>query len=174
MQSDFSCSCGEIIQNLQSKNYKTALTVILPLLDVSAKDEYKLSGAGGVGKRFKKLFEENKDFLFWFNSGCCLMVAKDINLGDLKFVDVLYSLRNSLVHDANLIYTNQDDKHIFNINLILALLIVVAYLPCNVRRFPTGISFELKGKHIILDSIRGRGKMDAFRFFSAILDLKLV
>ena len=182
MTSDFQSTCKEIVQNLQNKNYKTALTLILPLLDVSAKDEYKLGGAGVVGERFKKLFEENKDFIFWFNSGCCLLVIEDINFGDSSFVSILYSLRNNLIHDSSfgnvdfvengLIYSNQDNKHIFNINLILALLIVIAYLPSNLRRFPNGINFDLKGKHIILDSIRGRGKEDTFRFLTAALDIK--
>lgn len=40
MKSTFLDSCNEILNNLNHKNYKTALTMLLTLIDRSAKDTY--------------------------------------------------------------------------------------------------------------------------------------
>jgi len=161
---------NDIVFNLQNKKYNSALTLIIPLIDRSAKDTYAIRK---VGERFKKLINDNKDFIFWFGSGCVINVTNEININGKTLPDIFYNMvRNCLVHDAeltnvefiegNTIISLDGQKIKFSINFIYSLFVFVCYLPCNANKIPKGITMNNNRIKIDIDNICGKGKIIAF------------
>lgn len=96
------------------------------------------------------------------------MVAQNITIGNKSFSQILYSIRNNLIHDAelnnidfvegNTIFSGNGTKIVFNINLIYALFLVICYLQCNSLRFPKNIELNVNSKILYLDKILAKGK----------------
>jgi len=137
------------IQSFSLNDYESALLDIVTLIDSSAK---KLYGTKKVGRRFRKLLDDKKELIFWlftegrfnvagihvtFNSGCNTLSAKTLS-------ELLYDpLRTVLVHEAqfpkdmritnDLTFGYENGVFFFPRSLVLALLLMLISLPCNLR-----------------------------------------
>lgn len=169
MSSSFSDRINDVVSDLSQRRFNVALTLLVTLIDRSAKDTYKIKK---IGERFERMIDDNKDFLFWFNSGGSIMVGKEITILEKPFKEIIYKLiRNCLVHDAELpeidfvegptILSSKDGKIFFNTKLIFAFLLMICYLPCNKHRFPKNIVLNFNTRNINLDDFCGEGKMKA-------------
>jgi hypothetical protein len=137
------------IQSLSLGDYESALLAIVTLIDSTAKILY---GTKKVGKRFRKLLDDKQALIFWlftegrfnvdgihitFDSGCGGHSKKTLS-------EILYDpLRNVLVHEAHfpkdirittdLTFGYENGVFLFPRSLVLALLLMLISIPCNVR-----------------------------------------
>jgi hypothetical protein len=155
----------QIIKNINNQEYYDAMTLLLTLIDRSAKHTY--GNKLGVGKRFKKLITENQKFITWFISGFLMYNPMEILTNGKTLSELLYDVRNSLIHDAetnildfiraDFIAKIDGNRISFNPILIFALFTMLCYLPINKNIIPKGIKINLNTKIIEIDKILGVG-----------------
>lgn len=130
------------------RDFDNSLLNIVTIIDKSAKDTYHIDG---VGKRFRKLLDDNQDLLYWVMTNgkakppidSTILFSED-NFGSKTHTlsALIYKpLRNCLVHDAeipkNIMIGNKLGFENGNFNmpvlLIWGLLFMLISLPCNLH-----------------------------------------
>lgn len=168
----------QVFESLCAEDFGSALTLVCPLIDAAGK---KLYGIKKPGERFKKVLEENNDFLYWMMTGGMLVMGKGADLvfsrkgkGNINLAQSLYKLvRNSLLHEGELSEEIEfvDDgklgpdgeKVVFPKNLIWALAFMVTYLPCYRNNCPDSYRLSISGVPMPLQESWGsKDKVMAF------------
>lgn len=178
----------ESIENyLLIKDYRNALEKIFILLDISAKDTYSNLKGNKNRERFVTLFKDNIDFIFWFASKFCIFCTNGIFFDKVKnsqgfpmtLEEVLYDIRCTLFHNGGSIkFDIEEGQHIIkegeegiiilNTDIVVALFILLLYLPCNVGKVrQTSFRLIRRDKIFLGESVLGKGKQ------VAILKIKL-
>ncbi|MEW8000627.1 MAG: hypothetical protein AB2795_18930 [Candidatus Thiodiazotropha endolucinida] len=153
----------QIFDNLIAKDYGSALTLICPLIDKAGKEIF---GLKNTGKRFKKIINDNQEFLYWVMSNGGVLMTKDSKLyydfGHYKteLPGLIYKLvRNNLLHEAEIsdqiLFVKEirfgpqpDGTIVFPINLIWSMALMLTYLPCYERHCPSDLSVSLNDVNI--------------------------
>ena len=94
-----------IFESLCKEDFGSALTLVCPLIDAAGKELY---GINRTGERFRKVLEENNEFLHWMMTGGLVVLGKGADLvysrkgkKDITLTQAVYSLiRNSLLHEG--------------------------------------------------------------------------
>ena len=170
----------QVFETLCAGDFGSALTLVCPLIDRAGK---KLYGIKKPGERFKKVLDDNSDFLYWMMSGGKFVVGKGIDVvfcrkdkGNINLAQSIYKfVRNNLLHDGELSEEIEfvdecrigpdGDKVVFPKNLIWALVFMVSYLPCYKNNCPNSYELSVSGVPIPLQEIWGNKDkgMDFFR-----------
>lgn len=150
----------QVFDSLCAEDFGSALTLVCPLIDGAGK---KLYGIKKPGERFKKVLEDNNDFLYWMMTSGMFVMEKGADLvfsregkGNINLSQSIYKLvRNSLLHDGELSSEIEfvddgrlgpsDGKVIFPKNLIWALAFMVSYLPCYKNNCPHSYRLSISG-----------------------------
>lgn len=160
------------IDSVSLGDYESALLDIVTLIDSSAK---KLYGTKKVGRRFRKLLDDKKVLIFWlFTGGRFNVDGIHVTFGTdnpKTLSELIYDpLRNALVHEAQFpkdmriitepAFGYDNGVFLFPRSLVLALLLMLISLPCNVRykeRLTYGLS--LGGTTIDLTGVWGNEQL---------------
>jgi len=150
----------QVFESLCAEDFGTALTLVCPLIDGAGK---KLYGIKKPGERFKKVLEENNDFLYWMMTGGMFVMEKGADIifartgkENINLSQSIYKLvRNSLLHEGELseeIKFVDDgrlgpdgDKVVFPKSLIWALAFMATYLPCYKNNCPDSYRLTISG-----------------------------
>lgn len=89
----------DVVFNLSNHRYDAAITLLSTLIDRTAKDTYQIKE---VGVRFRKLIDDNADFILWYSTEGALQFSSVI-IGDKTIGTVFYKIiRNAEIHEAEL------------------------------------------------------------------------
>lgn len=161
------------VKFIVKNDFDNALLNIVTIIDKSAKDIY---GGNKVGKRFKKLLDDNQDILYLVMSGGKINVPHyadirycedKISLISHKLSDIIYEpLRNCLVHDAELPKSIIIGNKIGFKNgyfqmpkmVVWGLVLMLIALPCNLKYKWDNFILIINRKPINFDDCWGNKK----------------
>jgi hypothetical protein len=159
----------QIFDSLTKNDLETALTLIFPLIDGAGKRIY---GLNKNGERFRKVVDDNRDFLYWFISNGALHLTEKgellftINNKKHRLASALYTLsRNGLLHEGtssdtikfegNKIGTNKLGQLCFPSSLVWGLALMLSYLECYKNSCPKNYVLSFNQEIIRTDTFWG-------------------
>lgn len=165
----FRATFERIFRGLNEGDFGLSLTLAFPLIDATGKMVY---GVHGTGNRFRRVLQEETNFLCWMFSEGSMEILGKLTLycpWDGKkpqtLADCIYLVRNSLLHEGTLApeiefidelrFGQRGGVMVFPKGLVWGLVFILTYQPCYKDCCPTDMRLIAGRVSIPLSAIWG-------------------